>query len=204
MAASVTSSSSGVSVSLSHLCLTPEPPAFLSTRSASPRWIPSRNASPALSVPTSPTSSPPGPVSSLNTSPSPGSGPSSTQWETARPRTPKVSASPTPSSRTKRTNEDRLKFREAKSLYEAGSLAAKTNLLAAAMHFRQAAAVFGEIQGQEKRTEKCLWQAGMCWAKEGLRAKKARQRTVAAEAFEQVSCLWRTQYLERLLTMSRE
>ena len=43
------------------------------------------------------------------------------------------------------------------------------------------------IQGQEKRTEKCLWQAGMCWAKEGLRAKKAKQRTVAAEAFEQVS-----------------
>ena len=189
MAASVTSSSSGVSVSLSHLCLTPEPPAFLSTRSASPRWLPSRNASPALSVPTRPTPSPPGAISSsLDPSPSPGSGPSSIQWETTtRTRSPKASASPTPSSRTKRSNEDRLKFREAKSLYEAGSQAAKTNLLAAAMHFRQAAAVFGEIQGQEKRTEKCLWQAGMCWAKEGLRAKKAKQRTVAAEAFEQVS-----------------
>lgn len=183
MAASVTSSSSGVSVSLSHLCLTPEPPAFLSIRSASPSWIPSRNPSPALSVPTTPSPSPPGAISSLDPSPC-GSGP--IQWEETRTRTPKTSASPTPSSRTKRSNDDRLKFREAKSLYEAGSHAAKTNLLAAAMHFRQAAAVFGEIQGQEKRTEKCLWQAGMCWAKQGLRAKKAKQRTVAAEAFEQV------------------
>lgn len=57
------------------------------------------------------------------------------------------------------------------------------------LHFRQAAAVFAELEGQQGRVEKCLWQAGMCWAKEGLRAKRARQGELACEAFEQVRVL---------------
>ncbi|GAA5977251.1 hypothetical protein JCM10908_004910 [Rhodotorula pacifica] len=168
------------------MCLTPEPSssASINIPSSVRQQQQHRLGSPALSVPNSPTPSPPQnePLASSRSASRSRSRPrTTTTQQQSAPGTPRT---------TKRSQEDRLAFREAKSLYEAGLHASKSNLLAAVMHFRQAAAVFGEIEGQEKRTEKCLWQAGMCWAKEGLRAKKARQRTVACEAFEQAKTLF--------------
>ncbi|GAA5864124.1 hypothetical protein JCM3774_006388 [Rhodotorula dairenensis] len=180
-----------LSVSLSHACLSaPEPPSP-SSRGPSPQRIPARLRSPALSVPTSPTPSPPqdGPLSGRSLVSGP-STPSNSHIGPAQGRTRTTTSADTTTPRSKRSHEDRVAFREAKALYEAGLHASKTNPLAAVMHFRHAAAGFGEIQGQEKRTEKCLWQAGMCWAKEGLRAKRAKQRTVASEAFEQAKTLF--------------
>ncbi|BGP56812.1 hypothetical protein JCM8202v2_004443 [Rhodotorula sphaerocarpa] len=164
---------------------------LLSSSSAAPPSVPSKevsrpsdaatgrreaeeddSASPALSVPTSPSPSP---------------RPEPTSASTAASSIPSPSR---PRPRPLRAPEERLAFREAKSLYEAGQHASRSNPLAAVLHFRQAAAVFGELEGQQARVEKCLWQAGMCWAKEGLRAKRTRQGELACEAFEQAKTLF--------------
>lgn len=97
---------------------------------------------------------------------------------------PVVARKPAPS----RTEAERQAFAEAKALYQAG-LALSTegrNPVQATRQFRQAAAVFGEIGGQERRRDKCLWQAGMCYAGVGIRARYRGDAEGARTAFEQV------------------
>ncbi|BGP49831.1 hypothetical protein JCM10450v2_005736 [Rhodotorula kratochvilovae] len=109
------------------------------------------------------------------------------------PSTPDLSPSPDPSlapaaPRSSRS-ADRAAFREARALYESGELLARDNPVAATLHFRQAAAVFGEIDGQERRRDKSLWQAGMCYASVAMRAKRRGEAETARAALERArSC----------------
>ncbi|GJN92689.1 hypothetical protein Rhopal_005724-T1 [Rhodotorula paludigena] len=123
------------------------------------------------SVPVSPSSSSGGGAAAAGGSPS-----------------PVVARKPAPS----RTEAERQAFAEAKALYQAG-LALSTegqNPVQATLQFRQAAAVFGEIGGQERRRDKCLWQAGMCYAGVGVRARNGGDAEGARTAFEQARSLF--------------
>ncbi|GAA6054643.1 hypothetical protein JCM3770_002919 [Rhodotorula araucariae] len=105
---------------------------------------------------------------------------------------PPLAAAPVAVARTPSSSRsaDRAAFREARAVYESGvALSRAGNPVAATVHFRQAAAVFGEIEGHESRRDKALWQAGMCYAAVAMRAKSRGEGETAKAALEQArSC----------------
>ncbi|GAA5927920.1 hypothetical protein JCM3775_002764 [Rhodotorula graminis] len=126
-------------------------------------------SSPPLSLPSTPDDLSP------RSSPTPAAGPSATTTSAAAARS---------------RSADRAAFNEARALYDSGvALSRDGNPLAATRHFRQAAVVFGDMDGQEKRRDKSMWQAGMCYASLGMRAKKRGEKETARGALEQArSC----------------
>ncbi|GAA5838917.1 hypothetical protein JCM9279_003899 [Rhodotorula babjevae] len=129
-------------------------------------------SSPPLSLPSTPDDLSP------RSSPTPGASAATT------------SAAAVAAAASRSRSAERAAFNEARALYDSGcALSRDGNPLAATRHFRQAAVVFGDMDGQEKRRDKSMWQAGMCYASLGMRAKKRGERDTARGALEQArSC----------------
>ncbi|GAA5853798.1 hypothetical protein JCM3766R1_002118, partial [Sporobolomyces carnicolor] len=105
----------------------------------------------------------------------------------SRPVPPSVPGVASTSASSKAAGLRRQRFEEAKALYESGLAISRDNPRSAIAHFIQAAKVFDEANGQEKRRDKSYWQAATCYGTVGWAAKKQKDWHGAKLAFEQVN-----------------